>query len=310
MELRQLRYFARVFEEGSISKAAATIPIVQPALTQQLGRLEEELGVCLFVRSSKGVLPTEAGRLLYEYVKGILRQLDPGRLAAHLIAGARPLEGVVTLGLAPSTASVLGLNLLQQFRDKYPRVILNLVESISSHLEEMLLAGKLDLAILFATQSAVDIEQILLFEERFFLIGERSKLKPSNSKMSLRDAIKRKLILPTRFQRVRRQLDDAFVRGKLKPDIVAEVDSAQILVNAVIAGMGESIQPWSAIAHAKNKLTLIEISDKGFSRPNFLCCRPRYLLTPAAHMARGLVRDEVSKLIRSSGGEGYAMSAP
>ena len=91
MEIRQLRYFARTFEMGNITRAAAALSIVQPALSQQLVRLENDLGVRLLVRSSKGIVPTEAGRVFYQYVRAVLRQLDHARSAVQLKTRPLPL---------------------------------------------------------------------------------------------------------------------------------------------------------------------------------------------------------------------------
>ncbi len=103
MELRQLRYFVRVVEQGSMSRAALDLDVVQSALSQQITRLESELSTRLLQRTPRGVTPTEAGLAFFREAQLTLRHADQ---AARVARQAR-LSGTVTVGLAPTTASVL-----------------------------------------------------------------------------------------------------------------------------------------------------------------------------------------------------------
>ncbi len=114
MELRQLRDFVRVVELGSMGRAAADLGVVTSALSQQISRLENELSTRR-LRTSSGVQPTDAGLAFW-------RQAPLARLSGH-----------VSVGLAPSTASVLGLPLMRAMRERYPDMRLHLVESLSGH---------------------------------------------------------------------------------------------------------------------------------------------------------------------------------
>ena len=122
MELRQLRYFVRVVELGSISRAALDLQLVQSALSQQISRLESELATRLLQRSSKGVTATEAGLAFFREAQLALRHADEAARAAQ----QSRLSGSVSVGLAPTTASVLGLPLMQAVRERYPDVRLEL----------------------------------------------------------------------------------------------------------------------------------------------------------------------------------------
>ncbi len=147
MELRQLRYFVRVVEQGSMSRAALDLDVVQSALSQQITRLESELATRLLQRTPRGVTPTEAGLAFFREAQLTLRHADQAVRAAQQ---AR-LSGTVTVGLAPTTSGVLGLPLMQAMRTRYPDVRLHMVESMSGHLTAMLHARELDLAVLFDT---------------------------------------------------------------------------------------------------------------------------------------------------------------
>ena len=134
MELRQLRYFVRVVEQGSMSRAALDLDVVQSALSQQITRLESELATRLLQRTPRGVTPTEAGLAFFREAQLTLRHADQAVRAAQQ---AR-LSGTVTVGLAPTTSGVLGLPLMQAMRTRYPDVRLHMVESMSGHLTAML----------------------------------------------------------------------------------------------------------------------------------------------------------------------------
>ena len=145
MELRQLRYFVRVAELGSMGRAAADLGLVTSALSQQIARLEGELSTRLLQRTAGGVVPTEAGLAFLRQARLALRHTDAAARAAQ---HAR-LSGTVSVGLAPTTGAVLGVPLMRAMRERYPEVRLHLVESLSGHLAAMLESRQIDLAVLF-----------------------------------------------------------------------------------------------------------------------------------------------------------------
>lgn len=167
MELRQLRYFLSVVEHGSMGKAALELGVVTSALSQQISRLEGELSTRLLQRTSGGVVPTDAGLAFWRQAQLALRHIDDAALAAR---SAR-LSGHVSVGMAPSTASVLGVAFMQAMRSRYPDVRLHMVESLSGYLASMLSARQIDLAVLFREEPAQRWSVLPLLDERLFLIG-------------------------------------------------------------------------------------------------------------------------------------------
>ena len=144
MDLRQLRYFAQIVESGSLSKASRLLYVAQPALSQQLAKLEGEVGKALLVRSPTGVAPTEHGLALYHHARFVLRQMDQAMSIARQGSGA--VQGMVSVGLPATTVGALGLPLVRRVRERYPSIMLNVVEGMSGHLAQMMRVGKLDLA--------------------------------------------------------------------------------------------------------------------------------------------------------------------
>ena len=294
MELRQLRYLVRVIELGSISRAALDLALVPSALSQQISRLESELSTRLLQRSPKGVTPTEAGLAFFREAQLVLRHAEQAVRSAQ----ESRLSGSVSVGMAPTTAAVLGLPLLRAMRERYPDVRLHVVESLSGHLTGMLNARQLDLAILFDSQAGRRWSVMPLLEEKLFLIESRqptpfTAAKPPK-RMSVAQLAGLPLILPTGSHGLRSTLESAFARAKCKPNVVAEIDSLAMLMDAVDNGLGCTVQPWAAVgryADAAQRFKLTEISDTLARRATALCSLSDDELSPAGLAARVVLAD-------------------
>ena len=299
MELRQLRYFVRIVELGSMSRAALDLDLVQSALSQQISRLEGELSTRLLQRSSKGVVPTEAGLAFFREAQLTLRHADQAVRAAQ----QSRLSGTVSVGLASTTAVVLGVPLMQAMRARYPDVRLHLVESMSGHLTGMLNARQLDLAVLFDTGVARRWSVLPLLEEKLYLMRPRRAGEadaPASISMAQLEGVP--LILPTGAHGLRSTLDAAFARVGFKPELVAEVDSLTMLMDAVCAGLGATVQPWAALGRVQNAaqcLQWAEITDAQVHRSNALCSLSDDELSPAALATRVVLADCARTLVRS-----------
>ncbi|HCY16088.1 MAG: LysR family transcriptional regulator [Curvibacter sp. GWA2_64_110] len=307
MELRQIRYFVRVVELGSMSRAALELDMVQSALSQQISRLEGELATRLLQRTSKGVVPTEAGLAFFREAQLTLRHAEQAARAAQQ---AR-LSGTVSVGLAPTTASVLGVPLMRAMRARYPDVRLHMVESLSGHITAMLNARQLDLAVLFDTHAARRWSVMPLLEEKLFFIRSRQGLEtkaPAKVRMAQLKGVP--LILPTGTHGLRSTLDTEFARARLQPNVVAEIDSLPMLMDAVDAGLGGTLQPWAAVgrfADAQQRFHLAEVADPQARRLNALCSLSDDELSPAALATRVVLADCARELVRSGRWVGAAL---
>ncbi len=302
MELRQLRYLVRVIELGSISRAALDLELVQSALSQQISRLESELSTRLLQRSSKGVTPTEAGLAFFREAQLVLRHAEQAVRSAQ----ESRLSGSVSVGMAPTTAAVLGLPLLRAMRERYPDVRLHVVESLSGHLTGMLNARQLDLAMLFDSQAGRRWSVMPLLEEKLFLIESRRPELATTLKtprrMSVAQLAGLPLILPTGLHGLRSTLESAFARAKCKPNVVTEIDSLAMLMDAVDSGLGCTVQPWAAVgryADAAQRFKLTEISDTPARRATALCSLSDDELSPAGLAARVVLADCAREAVHS-----------
>jgi len=297
MDMRQLRYFVQIVESGSLAKASRQLFIAQPALSQQMARLEDEVGKPLLVRSSRGVAPTENGEALYHHAKFMLRQLDQAVSVARQETAA--VSGRVTFGLAPTTVCQVGLPLLQHLRVKYPGVLLNIVEGLSGHLEHMTRVGQLDLAVLFHQKAAAELTVEPLLEEELFVILPVGSMLVSESctSLTLKEVGALPLILPSPGHGLRRRIALEFERANLPLDAVAEIDSLPLLMHCVGDGIGATIKPMAAIhalGNTPERWRALRIADVSMTRTNYLYSLPPQKLSPSA----AVVREEFHRLVR------------
>jgi LysR family tcuABC transcriptional regulator len=310
LDLRQLRYFAHVIECGSLSKASRQLFISQPALSQQLGKLEDEVGKPLLNRSSKGVIPTDNGLALYDHAKFMLRQLDQALIIARQEAGE--VHGMVTVGLPATTVSALGLPLVQRIRERYPSILLNVVEGMSGHLGQMMRLGQLDLAVLFSRDAAPDLTAEPLLEEELFVMLPRHSPLVAKRRTSLTivEAAALPLILPTSTHGLRRRIAAEFEQRNLRAHIVAEIDSLSLLMGCVYNGMGATIKPMAAIlleGERGKEWRALPISDAPISRRNYLYSISPMRLSPAAAAVGKELKETARQLVESGAWRGVEL---
>jgi LysR family tcuABC transcriptional regulator len=312
MDMRQLRYFVQIVESGSLAKASRQLFIAQPALSQQMARLEDEVGKALLVRSSRGVVPTDNGEALYHHAKFMLRQLDQAVAVARQDTAL--VSGRVALGLAPTTVCQLGLPLMKHLHAKYPGIQLNVIEGLSGHLEQMTRVGQLDLAVLFSQNAATDLSvEPLLTEELFVILPVGSPLvTPERRSLTLREVAALPLILPSPGHGLRRRIALEFERINLPLDAVAEVDSLPLLMSCVADGVGATIKPMGAI-HAlggqPERWRCLRIADAEMTRVNYLYALPPQKLSPCAAVVQRELKLVVHELVSSGRWQGVELSA-
>ncbi|EFO5185466.1 tricarballylate utilization LysR family transcriptional regulator TcuR [Salmonella enterica] len=320
MELRQLRYFVRIIETGSMGSAAQDLDIGVSALSQQMSRLENELAIRLLQRTSRGVTPTNAGLAFYSQAQLALRHADDAILAAR---EAR-LSGHVSVGMAPSTASILGIPFIHAMQENYADVRLHVVESLSGNLERMINTRQIDLAVVFQKDKILRWSARPILEEQLFLIGSHALLAalPDNP-ITPEQLAGIPLIMPSQGHGLRGRLDAVCqghgLRGRLDAvcqehalnvEIVAEIDGLALLMRAVRDGLGATLQPGAAISHLDNDaLRVIGVHNPVLSRPNFLVSLSDDELTPAGLAARVVLTKVMRQLVDAGEWPGATLCA-
>lgn len=312
MNLRQLKYFVQIVESGSLAKASRQLYIAQPALSQHIAKLEAEVGKPLLIRTAKGVTPTENGAALHHHARFILRQLDQALSIARQEPGT--VHGMVSVGLAATTVCAVGVPFMRRIREKYPGIVLNVVEGMSGHLAQMMRMDQLDLAILFSRDAVPDLSaEPLVEEELFVMLPSDSDLVPARRiKLSCADTANLPLILPTGIHGLRRRIAAEFEQRSLALHVVAEIDSLSLLMTCVRDGMGATIKPMSAAlleGRMREGWRTLAFSDANMKRQNFLYSVDAERLSPAAAAVRGELRETVKQLVASGRWKGVNLLA-
>ncbi|MDX3905774.1 MAG: LysR family transcriptional regulator [Pigmentiphaga sp.] len=296
MELRQLRYFVRVVELGSMGRAARELDLVPSALSQQISRLESELATRLLQRTATGVIPTDAGLAFWRQAQMALRHADNAIVAAR---EAR-LSGAVSLGFAPSTASLLARPFIAAMNERYPDVRLHLVESLSGHLASMLNARLLDLAVLFQTESGRHWSVMPLLDEKLFVLARPGMLDVADGQtLELRQTARLPLAMPSKTHGLRILVDAAFDRAGIEPNVVLEVDGLATLLDVVLDNPIATIQPGVAAGRLQaHDLRMYPLSEPGLYRRNVVTSVSDDELSPPALAARVVLVDVMRALVR------------
>jgi LysR family nitrogen assimilation transcriptional regulator len=305
MELRQLRYFVAIVDHGSLSRAALVLHVAQPALTQQLRQLEEELGAQLLHRSAQGVLSTDAGKVFYEHAQAILKQVADAR-AAVVQSTTRP-SGSVTLGLPHSISGALALPLLTAARATFPEITLQLTEEISGNLTEQLKSGRLNLAVLFDDGQLGQFAGTPLVEEDLmFICRAGSAFAPPGGSLGLAEALGSTLILPAHQQGVRPRIEQVARQAGLQLANVIEINSIAILKSALLADIGATLLPLAPLQEEieRGALAAWPVDDTALARSVTLCASRNIPLTNAAAAIGRLVRQVTVELCASGAWRG------
>ncbi|MFC4278314.1 LysR family transcriptional regulator [Achromobacter aloeverae] len=246
MDLVQLRYFTRVAQLKSFSKASAALHIAQPALTRQVLLLEEELGVQLLVRHSRGAEPTAAGLQLLEGAEAIFQLVHD--VTAKVSALNATVEGTLRVGIPPSLGGVILGRVTANFQQRYPRATLALREGLGNELRAALLADEVDLAVLTVNDDPKLAGTHLCDEELWVLQPRRSPGLPTPRTYKLSELAAQPLIQTERPHHVREYIEGEASRLGLKLNIIVETNAVQAIKDLVRQGLGAHISPCSGIS--------------------------------------------------------------
>jgi LysR family nitrogen assimilation transcriptional regulator len=303
MDIRQLRYFLEVVDAKSFTKAADRVRVAQPALGFQVKKLEEELGVPLLVRHSRGVEPTEAGRVLLRHAQSIMRQVDQAR--QELIDLAGPPRGRVVLGVTPTTSSLLATPLVTECRRVYPEIVLNLVEALSEQVMRWLADNRVDLGFTYNPDAVKGLRTEPLLVEDLYFIGPGAEGARYGETVTLAAVAARPLILPTRPHGTRLKVEEAAERSGATLQVAFEIDSVNTIRELVEAGAGYTVLPYAAVQDwvKAGGLFARRIVRPRVARTLHLGYSAAFLDSSASQAVRGLIGRLVAE--RAGVTEGY-----
>ncbi len=238
MELTQLRYFLQVYRLGNICSASARLNVTQQAVSKQIRKLEDELGVALFVRNPRGVQATAYADMLAQKVQGFLPELDA--LVSDIQKRDREISGVVRLGIQcwqMSVAHGLRYDVLKTFEQAYPRVRLIWENSIPGRCLSGLREGALDLAVMGVRENQEDLDLTPLRRTGWYMLMAQSHPLAAREVLHMNDLAGQRIILSGNEAKVRRKINSLL--GELeKPEFIGVEDFIFDLIGQQIEGNG------------------------------------------------------------------------
>lgn len=244
MEINQIRAFLRVAELRSFTAAAKQLNITQPALSRQVQSLEDELGTQLLLRSTRGVRPTDPGKVMMEMGSNLLNYLESIQKA--VVHAASDPKGEVVVGLPPSLSGCLTPLLIETCRQSLPQVRLRIVEGLSVFMENWLTLDRMDLAVMTYRQN-LKMLQTPLCAESFVLVRRRSKAQGACASIHFQDLAHVPLVMTHGFKEILSQ--------QLPPGMFlqcdAEIDSITALCNLVASSELATLLPSSIVEQEK-----------------------------------------------------------
>ncbi|WP_285409880.1 LysR family transcriptional regulator [Variovorax sp. efr-133-TYG-130] len=239
MDSKLLEYFLRIAELGSINKAASDLHLSQPALSRHVASLEHEMGTKLFNRTQGGVHLTDAGTLLADRARPLLRQFtilkeQVGEKAA----------GQIAIGIPTSWQHVFTSPFVEHMVKQYPNVTLRVYEGVSNALRDYMFAGLLDLCIVpFDTSPAAGYRQTALLREPLVLVGAKvdGMLPDEPAPLSMLDGIK--LVLPARPNVLRAHVEHSMMRKGMSFQLAVETDTLTLCLDLARRGIGFTVVP-------------------------------------------------------------------
>jgi LysR family nitrogen assimilation transcriptional regulator len=286
MELRSLHYFVRIAELGSITRAAAHLHVAQPALTRHVQRLEDELNVALFTRANRGVRLTEAGQKLLDGASRILRDIE--RTGDEIRAQDAHPSGKIILGVTPTLCPVLAPELFARMRRDYPMIELKIMHAGMVRLEEFVIDGRVDIALLSELSRSRLIVSTRLAEEEMVLVT-RPGARPAGT-VSGDELRATPLILGDGL----RAAMDALLAGLgIELTVDTELNDHETIRLMVQQGAGAAVLPLSSVSKecARGLIEAHRITETGVFRTLALGVR--------ASRNASLARDAVARTIRA-----------
>ena len=301
MDLKQLAYFVRVAELGSFTRAAVALKVAQPALSRQVRLLEVELRQNLLVRNGRGATPTEAGQVLLAHGRGILHQVERAREELDRVRGS--LAGRVAVGLPPSIARVLTVPLTRAFRAQMPQAQLSISENLSTAMQDQLLHGGLDIAVLYDARPMPGLDVQRLLDQALMLVGRRPpglQEDPPPPPLTLAEVARLPLVIPSRPNAIRMYVESELAGIGCTPRVALEIDGVSAMLDLVADGAGFAILSRNAVIRSINPsaYTLREIVSPPLRIPVFTAVSALRRATLTQQATLELIRKTGETLLR------------
>ena len=299
METRYLRGFMKIAETGSITRAAESLGISQPSLSQQLLRLEDEVGVPLFSRTARGVTLTKFGRRLLLHASRILEGVNSAFEDARQFGEA--LVGEVILAVPPSISQIAGVALFEAMAERAPQVRFRLVEAMTAQIWGWIEEAKVDLGLLNYLGPRRELTFRQIASEELFLIGPSGRFGTPDDppELTFAEAAAEPLILPGQPHGLRQLIDQEAARRGVELAVFRELDALSHIPALIRAGYGHAILPLSALtqALADAAISIARIEGGAIRRQLALARNSTAVVTQASVLCEAVVIEVLNRLM-------------
>lgn len=303
VDFRKLKNFVKVVDAGSVSRAAGILSTAQPALSQQIAALETHFRHKLLIRSNHGIVPTEAGLILYRHAQALLKQIEQARIDMDLSAGT--VAGRVSIGLATySSSTALSLPLLKAMKERHPQIVIHINDSFGHVLSELIMTGRMDMAVIYGSGPIKGVLLQPLFGEELVLVAPPGSYAdmPASEALPLSALAEVDLLLPSGGHFLRRMIDEGLARARVTPRVVSEIESVSSLGAAVLEGLGATILPGSVAGSVASfgGATVRRLVRPAMTATVSLCVSDHLPLSEPALAARSVLLDIVAGMVRDT----------
>jgi LysR family hydrogen peroxide-inducible transcriptional activator len=288
MEVHQLRYFCAVARHGTFTRAAEVEHVAQPSLSQQILKLEAELGSRLFDRLPRSAKLTVSGKAFLPKAERILRELEDAKTELLEMAGNE--KGDVVVGIIPTIAAYLLPKLLAGFAARHPLITVKIIEDITPTLLQRLHDGTIDMAIAALPIAGGELATEELFEEKFYAVLPKRHRRASSTSISLAELNREPFLLLKEGHCFRDSLIAACHKSKVTPSVVFESGQFATILAMVSAGMGVSAVPAMAV-QPQPGCKFIPISGKHSTRKVGIISSRHHYKSRAQRLLMGQMRD-------------------
>lgn len=299
MNLRQLKYFISIVEEGSFLKAAKVLCIAQPALSQHIANVEDELGTQLLIRTPRGVTATPAGEVLYLHAKKISAQLKQAQDDVRTEANSP--KGDVAVVLPPMLSIHIAPRLVRMVDENYPDIQLRAMEARSLKSLAMVESGRADLGVIAGKAISKTLNTELLYEEPLFFVEkhpEHGSPKPIDDAISFREVSKRPLAVSQKSHAVRAMLEEISEQKKMPLNIKLETESTRLIMSFAASGVANAVMPWPSIYNIweQKKITARKINRPDMVRQVCVAWPKNYPLNTASTIVKNMIVEIIEDL--------------
>lgn len=295
MEIHQLKYFISIVETGSFSRAARRCFVTQPSLSQQIIKLEKELGKKLFDRLGNKVILTDTGNKLIPRVKKILKELE--EIKSDIIENKVSDKGEISVGLIPTIAPFLLPSCLKTFRKKFPEAEIRIQENLTDNLIQMLVNFKIDIAIMSLPVNSDLVEYNKLFEDPLVLSVPTSFKLSGTKNIRIKDLEATPFIALDEEHCFGEQVQTICYEKQLNPDIVCKTWNISTILNSVSLGNGISIIPMMTALTNKPKNYVYKRLEENPSRSIVSVYYKKRTKKNLSLEFEKIIRDEYLKLV-------------